>query len=222
MSWQASAWAMEKGKDYELDAVTRYVLLILANYADKEGNDIYPSLGTLEGDTGLSERTIRRHIKTLIDVGLLDYGDQDVVRNHPKIRADQRPKVYRFVFERDTSTGAVDFGRFGKLPSANPARKTTKKHDRTESPAAKAVDNSASAEPTTGLSVTNDRTNDRTESPTNQLNQKDKPAAPDAAPSEPRPAVDLDAVRALREASRARLEARGFKINAPITRGTTS
>ena len=221
MSWQASAWAMEKGKDYELDAVTRYVLLILANYADKEGNDIYPSLGTLEADTGLSERTIRRHIKTLIGVGLLDYGDQSVVANHPKIRADQRPKVYRFVFERSES-GAVDFGRFGKLPTANPARKTPKKHDRTESPAAKTVDNSAPEEPTTGLSVQNDRTNDRTESPTNQLNQKDKPAAPAAAPSEPSTAVDLDAVRKLREASRARLEAKGFKITAPITRGTTS
>jgi len=214
VSWQASAWAMEKGKDYELDAVTRYVLLILANYADKEGNDIYPSLGTLEADTGLSERTIRRHIKTLIGVGLLDYGDQSVVTNHPKIRADQRPKVYRFVFER-SEAGAVDFGRFGKLPTANPARKTPKKHDRTESPAAQAVDNSTPEEPTTGLSVTNDRTHDRTESPTNQLNQKDKPAAPAEA-------VDLDAVRALREASRARLEARGFKISTPIARGTTS
>jgi hypothetical protein len=210
---------MEKGKDYELDAVTRYVLLILANYADKEGNDIYPSLGTLEADTGLSERTIRRHIKTLIGVGLLDYGDQSVVANHPKIRADQRPKVYRFVFQRDTS-GAVDFGRFGKLPTANPERKTPRKNnDRTESPAAKAVDNSTSEEATTGLSVTNDRTNDRTESPTNHLNQKDKPATRAAAPSEPSPAVDLDAVRALREASRARLAAKGFNITAPITNG---
>jgi hypothetical protein len=217
VSWQASAWAMDKGKDYDLDAVTRYVLLILANYADKEGNDIYPSLGTLEGDTGLSERTIRRHIKTLIDVGLLDYGDQSVVVNHPKIRMDQRPKVYRLVFNRDAA-GAVDFGGFGKLPSANPARKTRKKHDRTNSPAVetapKPVDNSAESEPTTGLSVPNDRTNDRTESPTNQLNQKDKPASTPEA-------VDLDAVRALREASRARLEARGFKIQTPIaTRGT--
>jgi len=214
VSWQASAWAMEKGKDYELDAVTRYVLLILANYADKEGNDIYPSLATLEADTGLSERTIRRHIKTLIGVGLLDYGNQDVVKNHPKIRPDQRPKVYRFVFHRDGS-GGVDFGRFGKLPTANPERKTPKKNDRTESPAVKTAQKPVDNSTTTGLSDTNDRTNGGTESPPNQLNQKDKPAAPDEA-------VDLDAVRALREASRARLEARGFKINAPITRGKTS
>lgn len=204
---------MEQGKNYELDALTRYVMLILANYADKEGNDIYPSLGTLEGDTGLSERTIRRHIKHLMAVGLLDYGDQDVVKNHPKIRGDQRPKVYRFVFNRDEATGAVDFHNFGKLPSANPARKTVKKDARTESPAVKAVDNSVESEPRPDSDDTNDRTHDRTESPTNHLNQKDKPATP-------KPEIDHDAVRALREASRARLAAKGYVITEPIERGT--
>lgn len=134
MSWQASAWAMDKGKAYELQPVTRFVLLTLSNYADKEGNDIYPSLGTLAADTGLSEATIRRHIKTLIRVGLLAYGDQSVVAANKKIRADQRPKCYRLVFERDTQPRGVDFGNFGKDPDERPVTERPRTvHARAES-----------------------------------------------------------------------------------------
>ena len=224
MSWQAAAWAMEQGKNYELEPISRYVLLILADYADKEGNDIYPSLKTLEHDTGLSERTIRRHIKHLMDVGLLDYGDQESVKNDRRIRADLRPKCYRLVFNRDEATGAVNLGSFGKLPSANPARKTTKKrapkreedNDRSESPAVEPVDNPVKNDQRPDSDDTNDRTNDRTQSPPNHLNQKNKPEHAPAAPAE---AVDHDAVRRLREASRARLAAKGFVITEPIERG---
>lgn len=213
MSWEASAWAMRKGKDYDLEAVTRFVFLILANYADKEGNDIYPSLGTLEADTGLSERTIRRHIKTLIGVGLLDYGDQSAVARNPKIRPDQRPKVYRFVFARDAG-GDLEFASFGRLPSANPERpRRTRKNDRTESPAAEAVDNSGeNSERPDSLSITTGQTTGLSVHQT--MNPSNKPLPP-AAPADPDP-VDLEAVRALREASRARLAARGYTITEPL------
>lgn len=224
MSWQAAAWAMEQGKNYDLEPISRYVLLILADYADKEGNDIYPSLKTLEHDTGLAERTIRRHIKHLMDVGLLDYGDQDVVKNNPKIRADLRPKCYRLVFNRDEATGAVDFHNFGKLPSANPARKTARKqapkreetNDRSQSPAVEPVDNSTENDQRPDFDDSNGRTNDRSQSPTNHLNHKNKPQHAPAAPAVP---VDHDAVRRLREASRARLAAKGFVITEPIEKG---
>lgn len=116
MSWQANAWAMRKGKDYELEPMTRFVFVTLSNYADPEGNDIYPSLTRLQADTGLSESTVRRHIKRLMDVRLLAYGDQDVVKQNKKIRADQRPKCYRFVMESDTAAAAVDFGAVGIDP----------------------------------------------------------------------------------------------------------
>lgn len=120
MSWQASAWAMDKGKAYELQPITRFVMLTLSNYADKEGNDIYPSLGTLGADTGLSEATLRRHIKILIRVGLLAYGDQSVVAANKKIRPDQRPKCYRLVFEREGQPKGIDFANFGKDPDERP------------------------------------------------------------------------------------------------------
>lgn len=109
---------MRKGKDYELQPATRYVMLTLANYADKEGNDIYPSLPTLALDTGFSESTIRRHIKTLRAVGLLDYGDQSIVADNPRYRNDKLPKVYRFMFELEGQPRGVDFGAFGRMPTA--------------------------------------------------------------------------------------------------------
>ncbi len=118
MSWEACAWAIRKGKDYELEPSTRFVMLTLANYADKEGNDIYPSLGTISLDTGFSESTIRRHIKTLRAVGLLDYGDQSIVTDNPRYRNDKLPKVYRFLFEEEGKPRGVDFGSFGRMPSA--------------------------------------------------------------------------------------------------------
>jgi len=207
---------MRKGKDYELDSVTRFVMLMLANYADKEGNDIFPALATLEADTGLSERTIRRHIKTLMGVGLLEYGDQSVVARHPKIRPDQRPKCYRLIFDRDTR-GDIDYTRaLQRVPSANPAKRTRKTNDRTESPPVTPVDNSPengqrpdsddiTTGHTTGLSV------HQTVNPSNN-----------PLPTPPAPAhedVDHAAVLALREASRARLAAKGFNITEPL-RGT--
>ena len=212
MSWEAAAWAMRKGKDYDLEPVTRFVMLTLANYADKEGNDIYPSLGTLEADTGLSERTIRRHIKTLIEVKLLDYGNQEIVKNHPRIRADQRPKVYRFLFERESEGAAPNFGYLGKMPSA--AHKRAKKNDRTQSPAAQApaeaVDNSENEgqENSNDRTFTTERPDTRPDTESNKpLTLKDKP---ESTPARHSPSVDeLAAGRALRQQARARLVERG-------------
>lgn len=94
MSWQAQTWAIEKGKAYELEPSHRWMLTILANYADPEGNDIFPSIATLMTDTGFGENTIRRHIKHLIACGLMDYGNQAAAL---KYRAGNRPKVYKLL-----------------------------------------------------------------------------------------------------------------------------
>jgi hypothetical protein len=101
VSWQAQAWAIEMGKRFELDPSRRWMLAILANYADPEGNDIFPSIKTLQADTGFSESSVRRHIKHLIQCGLVAYGKQEIVAL--KIaRADLRPKCYRLVMDRAT------------------------------------------------------------------------------------------------------------------------
>lgn len=141
MSWEALAWAVRKGKDYQLEPITRYVMVTMANYADKEGNDIYPSLGTLVQDTGLEERTIRRHIKKLIDVKLLDYGDQSIVQNNPKFRNDRLPKVYRFLFHPPATGHTVqpllshDRTLSPRRPDSRPGTKSTNPLNRKDNPA---------------------------------------------------------------------------------------
>lgn len=101
MSWQAQTWAIEMGKRYNLDPGHRWMLTILANYADPEGNDIYPSNATLMADTGFGESTVRRYIKHLSMCGLMDDGNQAIAAL--KIpRADRRPKVYRLLMNGPT------------------------------------------------------------------------------------------------------------------------
>ena len=210
MSWEASAWAMKKGKDYELEPTARFVMLSMANYADKEGNDIYPSLATLEADTGLSERTIRRHIKHLIAVGLLEYGDQTIVSNNPRFRGDKLPKVYRFRFEVDGQPRGVDFGNFGRMPSA--------KHKAVKAPAAPPEER---ADTVTGGTQCHERP-DTVSGATGQtgghsVHQTYKPPSnPLGQPvqSEPSP-EEIEAGKRLREQARARLALKGTWAQKP-------
>jgi hypothetical protein len=202
MSWQAIAWAQRKGKDYELDPTSRYVLMTLASFERQEGH-IYPSLSTMELETGLTERTIRRCIKKLIAVGLIEYGDQAIVAENPRFRRDKLPKVYRRVM--DTIAKVVDTGSVGRMPQA-------KKRPWSRKP--KAVDNPPprpSRPDTVSLATGH--------SGGNNVHQTNKPLkANPSAHAGPPPAgpVDYGAVRALREASRARLAARGILITEPL------
>jgi len=54
-----------------LPAAEKLLLICLANYADKVGDSIFPSLDTLEIETGLSRSTIKRAFKELVKKGLL-------------------------------------------------------------------------------------------------------------------------------------------------------
>ncbi|WP_370873122.1 helix-turn-helix domain-containing protein [Arthrobacter bambusae] len=77
------------------------MLVVLGSYADKEGNDIYPSIETLVKATGFGETTVRRHLKHLTDCGLLEYGNQDAAL---KLRPGNRPKVYRLRMGKSADT----------------------------------------------------------------------------------------------------------------------
>lgn len=111
MSLTAFKWALAKGKAYQLDQTTRHVALVLGNFAHSQTGNIHPSLATLADETGLSERHVRRCIQKLIDVGLLDYGDQSVVAHY---RADKRPKVYQFTMDR--AARQPDLSKVGQMP----------------------------------------------------------------------------------------------------------
>lgn len=47
------------------------VLLALADHADHEGHNVYPSLGLVAWKTGYSEQQVRRVIRSLVDDGIL-------------------------------------------------------------------------------------------------------------------------------------------------------
>ncbi|WP_144630259.1 helix-turn-helix domain-containing protein [Arthrobacter woluwensis] len=94
MSFQAMTWAMEVGKTYNLPSSTRFVLLSMANYADQRGNNVFPSLATLEEDTGLSENTIRAQIRRLKTLRLIERGDASYA-NAVIRRGGYQPNVWR-------------------------------------------------------------------------------------------------------------------------------
>lgn len=68
MSVQAITWALETdlGQNY----AAKVLLLALANYAD-EHNSCFPGREKISAETGLSLRTISRHVQGLIELGLL-------------------------------------------------------------------------------------------------------------------------------------------------------
>jgi hypothetical protein len=71
---------------------------VLASYADKLGRSAFPSVESLQEDTGLSRRSVYRAIKTLEDAGVIVRGDQSIVAAHIK-RADKRPVCYDMVMD---------------------------------------------------------------------------------------------------------------------------
>ena len=94
MAWNAVDSAIKSGVQMNLPANDRWIYVIMANYADKEGKGIYPSLTTLKMVTGLSMSTVQRAVKNLLKVGLIEYGDQELAAHLP---VRKRPKVYNMV-----------------------------------------------------------------------------------------------------------------------------
>ncbi|MEV4053004.1 helix-turn-helix domain-containing protein [Amycolatopsis sp. NPDC049688] len=78
MSVEAVHWALydapmpltEKGKP---DSTARYVLVVLADHADADGTNSYPSPLRVRWATGLDERTVTRAIARLQAAGLIVY-----------------------------------------------------------------------------------------------------------------------------------------------------
>jgi hypothetical protein len=74
------------GQVWELDlpANKQIVLLAMADHADHEGENVYPSLGLIAWKTGYSESQTRRIIKALVADGILK----------EEAAPDGKPKVY--------------------------------------------------------------------------------------------------------------------------------
>lgn len=90
-------WALDQ-QDVT-DSISRHVLLCLANYADKDGKNAFPSASTLAQDTGLAVRTVRVRLAQLLEAGIIKKGNQMIVAAHIPA-ADRRPVCYDLVMSR--------------------------------------------------------------------------------------------------------------------------
>ena len=57
--------------ELKLPHATKFVLLAMADHADHDGNNVYPSVHTIANKTGYSDRQVQRIITSLEDQGLL-------------------------------------------------------------------------------------------------------------------------------------------------------
>ena len=90
MSVAAVDWALRRAP-VGADASERLVLVYLADRADDEGRDAFPSIATLVEQSHLSRSTIKRILRRLEEQGLISRGDQLKVAHY---RIDRRPVVW--------------------------------------------------------------------------------------------------------------------------------
>lgn len=69
MSWQATSAVKEYMRGEE--PVVKLLAFVLADYANPEGDDIFPSVATLAEQVGVSERTVQRHLERLQEIGFI-------------------------------------------------------------------------------------------------------------------------------------------------------
>lgn len=69
MSWQATSAVKEHMRGEE--PVVKLLAFVLADYANPEGDDIFPSIATLADQVGVSERTVQRHLERLQEIGFI-------------------------------------------------------------------------------------------------------------------------------------------------------
>jgi len=71
MSFQAMAWAVRQ----KAPTKPKFVLLMLANYADENGR-AWPALGTLCRETGIGRSTMIECLKKLVELGLIEKAER--------------------------------------------------------------------------------------------------------------------------------------------------
>lgn len=89
MSIEALVWALNEAPVD--DPVRLLVLVGLANHADADGRNAFPSDTTLAEYARCSTRTVLRHRQTMEAQGVIRRGDQSLVERY---RADRRPVVW--------------------------------------------------------------------------------------------------------------------------------
>jgi hypothetical protein len=101
MSIEAISWALNKApipRDPRDSSSLTIVLVALANHADPDGRNAFPSVATLTRYTRLSERSVRNALRSLESLGLIRPSDPEIVAAYVK-RSDRRPNGYDLALE---------------------------------------------------------------------------------------------------------------------------
>ena len=127
----AAVWDLSKAAGTD-----RLVLLAIADSADHDGANAWPSIATVARKCLVSERTVQRAIRNLVALGELEVEDQ--AGGNAQSRADRRPNRYRVVLdgvsdrhpaangvtseaERGDTQGANGVTRVSPEPSSDPS-----------------------------------------------------------------------------------------------------
>ena len=87
MSVRATSWVW----DQPMPPSEKIVLLRLADHANPDGGDVYPSVASVAAHTGISTRQVQRYIKSFVERGIL------VISGHAK-GGRSNPREYQFTF----------------------------------------------------------------------------------------------------------------------------
>ena len=122
MSVRATTWVW----DQPMPPSEKIVLLRLADHANPDGGDVYPSVASVAAHTGISERQVQRYIKSFVERGIL------VITGHAK-GGRSNPREYRFTFQftprkGDTITSPIT-DKKGDADDTVSERVTSKKGD---------------------------------------------------------------------------------------------
>lgn len=91
MSSRAIAWALDASCSGPMSAEARVVLAVLGDYASSDGSGAWPSAATIAKRLAITDRAVRRALRTLEESCAIVRGDQEMASD---IRADRRPVVW--------------------------------------------------------------------------------------------------------------------------------
>jgi hypothetical protein len=92
VSTEAVGWALDRRRSGDMSAEARLVLVALAEHANRaHDHQSYVSAKTVADYIGVTLRSVRRSITTLIEIGAIALGDQTLTEHLP---ANRRPTVY--------------------------------------------------------------------------------------------------------------------------------
>jgi len=93
--------------DQDIPPNIKIVLLAIADCADDDGGNAYPSQDTLSRKTGYSSRQVKRIVEQLVALNVLSVGKA----NLPHRRADRQPNLYRVRISAPVTVNRDDLPR---------------------------------------------------------------------------------------------------------------